>query len=183
MKTIERNKVLSAVFAFSFALTSTAALAASHGGMDHSKMGEAAAPAMDHSKMSGMDHSKMEAPKAAEAKPAKNIIRESTVEKTKLSYELLDIEGKASAHGGHGMAKPNHLMVFPVSPDGKPITGAKVGFMVTKAGSADQKVMAMEMEGGYGADVDMKAKGKYEIKTKVVKEKAVINDSFTYEVK
>lgn len=145
--------------------------------MDHSKMnmGGGSAPAMDHSKMEHSGH------KGA-------LIGQTKQEKAAFAYHLIDNAAqmdKAKSSGmkmdhDHAQMKANHLMVYPVDGAGKAIGGAKVGFQVTGPDGKVQQSMAMEMEGGYGADMDMKAKGKYEVKTKLVKGDMQLLDSFTY---
>ena len=66
--------------------------------------------------------------------------------------------------------------------DGKPLTGAKVGYLVTNPSGKKQKAMTMEMKGGYGADVELVEKGTYTITVKVVKDGSQIVDKFTHEV-
>lgn len=168
------------VTALSILLGAGVALAMNHGGMDHSKMnmGGGAAPAMDHAKMDHTGH-------------AGALIGQTKQEKAGFAYHLIDNAAqmeKAKASGmkmdhDHAQMKPNHLMVYPVDSAGKAIGGAKVGFQVTGPDGKPQQVMAMEMEGGYGADVDMKAKGKYEVKVKLVKGDLQLIDTLPYEAK
>jgi len=67
--------------------------------------------------------------------------------------------------------------------DGKYVQGAKVGFWLTGPDGKDQKTMAMSMGEGFGADIDLKAKGAYKIKTKAVVGDKTLVDEFTYNVK
>jgi hypothetical protein len=120
-------------------------------------------------------------------------IHKSSVDGYTLAYRLIDTKQKMEAMKGmKGMSmqnmdmskmKSHHLMVYIADPGGKEIEGGKVGFMVTGPDGKVQKVMAMGMESGMGADVDMKDKGKYEIKMKAVVGGKIVMDHFTYEVK
>jgi len=142
--------------------------------MDHSKMhGE-----MDHGKMAGMDHSQMKG----------EMIHQSTVDGYKVMYHLIDNMAEMAKMGdmkGHDMSqmKSNHLMVYIVDAGGKAVSKGKVGYMVTGPDGVEQKVMAMAMTGGFGADVDLKLKGAYTIKTKAIAGESQLVDEFTYEVK
>lgn len=148
--------------------------------------------AMDHSKM-GHDMGAMdEAKKTDHSGHTGVLIKESKLEKGVFSYHLIDNEAqmeKAMKTGGMAMdhskmeMKPNHLMVYPVGTDSKVIRGAKIGFMITGPGKEVQQVMAMEMGDGYGADLSLKAAGKYEVKMKLVKGDLQVVDTFTYEAK
>jgi len=93
-----------------------------------------------------------------------------------LAFELLPMKGEGITH---------HLMVFVKDAAGKPLVGAKVGFDVASPvkGSRDQKVMAMGMGDGYGANLDLTAKGKYTIKTRVVGGGKDILYTFEHEVR
>jgi hypothetical protein len=51
---------------------------------------------------------------------------------------------------------------------GGEVSGAKVGFQVTRPDGGEQKTLTMAMGGGYSADLNLKAKGVYTIKTKFV---------------
>jgi hypothetical protein len=93
------------------------------------------------------------------------------------AFELLPMKGEGYTH---------HLMVFVKDASGKAVNGAKVGYDVVSPVSAkkkDQKVMAMGMGDGYGANLDFSAKGKYTIKTKVVGGGPNLLYDFVYEVK
>jgi hypothetical protein len=155
-------------------------LAVSAMAMDHSKMtGE-----MDHSKM---DHSKMDGAMEHSVRMG-DMIHESTVDGYKISYHLIDNMAqmaKMKDMKGHDMSqmKSHHLMAYIVDPAGKPVADGKVGYKVTGPGGTDQTAMTMGMTGGFGADVDLKAKGTYTIKTKAVAGEAKLLDEFSYEVK
>ncbi|GAB4259033.1 MAG: hypothetical protein Kow0092_07010 [Deferrisomatales bacterium] len=120
-------------------------------------------------------------------------IEESGVEGYTLAYHLVDMAERMEAMKGmKGMSmkgmdparmKSHHLMLYIMGPDGKMVTDAKVGYKLRGPDGTEQKAMAMAMKGGYGADVDLAAKGAYEIKTKVVTGEHKLLDVFTYTVK
>jgi hypothetical protein len=153
-----------------------------------------AAPAMDHSKMNH-DMSAMPgmaAPSDAAAHHG-GMIREATVDGRRLMYHLMTWEQRNQAMKGmEGMEMAgmdnsgqatNHLMLYVTGPDGKAVAGAKVGFALTRPDGTEQKTLTMAMSGGYGADVVLKAKGAYKIKSKIVAGDVTTVDEFTYEVK
>lgn len=119
-------------------------------------------------------------------------IHESMVEGFGFYYHLVDnvarmeemTEEAKKAMKGHDMSqmKPHHLMLYVVDPDGKPVTDARLGYLIRGPGGSEQKTMAMAMEGGYGADVDLKAPGTYVITTRVVAGEKNLVDTFEYEV-
>ena len=111
-------------------------------------------------------------------------IHESTVNEYSLAYNLIDM-GDAGAemkgHEGHeGSAPTHHLMVYIIDPEGNPVNEAKVGFLVKGPEGKQQKVMAMGMAGGYGADISLQHPGKYTIRTKAVARDETLLDSFEY---
>lgn len=112
-------------------------------------------------------------------------IHESSVEGHQFTYELIDIMAKMEGQEGVDMSKvkSHHMMVYITDPEGDIVTGAKVGFKVVGPDGSEQKVMAMAMAGGYGADVDFKAAGSYKIATKAVYADNKLIDRFSYEVK
>ena len=85
----------------------------------------------------------------------------------------------------HDMSKmkSHHLMVNPVAPDRKPVAGGKAGFLVVQPDKVEVKAMAMLMEGGFGADLDLLVKGDYKITTKIVLGDTTLVDEFVYTVK
>lgn len=92
------------------------------------------------------------------------------------AFDIMPMKGEGITH---------HLMLFVKEPAGKALTGAKVGFDVGSPGKGQkaQRVMAMGMGDGYGANLDFSAKGKYTIKAKVVGGGKDLLYSFDYEVK
>ena len=157
------------------------ALGAHAGSMDHGSMKMGASETKGHEK--GMAHEGHMG----------DMIHESTVEGYKFAYHVIDNaaqmekakEMKGMSMKGHdmGQMKSHHLMLYLVGPDGKPVEDAKVGYKVEGPGKTEQKVMTMGMKGGYGADVDLKEKGTYEIKAKAVVGGKSLVDEFKYEVK
>jgi hypothetical protein len=147
--------------------------------------------AMDHSKMdhSAMGHGSTAAmPAAAPADAPSGEIRKSVVNGYTLTYNLIDMKQMMAASStpmAHDMSKmkSHHLMVNPVAPDRKPLTGGKAGYLVVQPDKTEVKAMAMLMEGGFGADVDLLAKGDYKITTKIVLADTTLVDEFVYTVK
>jgi hypothetical protein len=140
--------------------------------------------------MPGMDMSGQAKPQKSNL-PGKSM-RHGMVEGYGFMYQLLNMtERSALMMGMEGMDMPgmskspdvtNHLMLFLYGPDKKPASGT-VGFMITGPDGAEQKTMTMAMQGGYGADVIFKAKGRYTIKAKAVIGEKTLNDEFTFELK
>ena len=175
------------------ALTLGLCLPAFAGNMDHGSM-----KGMDHGSMKDMDHGSM---KGMEMKGDHEMdheghmgqeIHESEVDGYKFAYHTMDnaaaMEKMKDMKGmemkGHDMSqmKSHHLMLYIMGPDGKPVQDAKVGYKV-EGPAGEQKAMTMGMKGGFGADVDFKAKGTYEIKTKAMVGDKTLVDDFKYEVK
>jgi hypothetical protein len=120
-------------------------------------------------------------------------IHRSSVEGYQFSYHLLGLKadmekwkalGGVSA-GGQGVAgmKSHHLMLFLMDPAGRMVTDTEVGFTVRGPDGSEQEPKVTLMAGGFGVDVDLRAKGTYEIKTKILLENREIIDRFKYEVK
>jgi len=157
-------------------LTLTAApnaFAADYAQMDHSQMGHGSAAT---------------APAAGMPATANKEIRTAVVNGYTLIYTLIDMKQMMAAsptptaHGSEKM-KSHHLMVNPVAPDRKPATGGKAGYLVVQPDKVEVKAMAMLMEGGFGADVDLLLKGDYKITTKIVLGDTTLVDEFVYAVK
>ena len=111
-------------------------------------------------------------------------IHESTVNEYRLAYNLIGMGGAGAemeGHKGHeGPMPTHHLMVYIADPDGNPVHQAKVGFLIKAPEGKDQKVMAMGMAGGYGADISLRHPGKYTIRTKAVAGDETLLDTFKY---
>ncbi len=152
-----------------------------------------AAFAMDHSAMGhgsmGATTAAMPAKDAAE-KPAASTpeIRKVVVNGYTLTYSLIDMKQMMAAAPvpmAHDMSKmkSHHLMVNPVGPDGKTVAGGKAGYLVLQPDQTKVQAMAMLMEGGFGADVDLVVKGNYTITTKIALADTTLVDEFVYTVK
>ena len=172
MKKIATSFAIATILVFGLSLT---ALAQGHdkAKKDHSTMGKAAAGhEMDHSGHLG------------------EMIHESTVDGHSLAYHLIDMKeqmkgmkGMKDMAGAKEMKMTHHLMVYVMDPNGKELGKAKTGYMVTNPDGKKQKMMAMGMKGGFGADVNLSAKGAYTVKTKITAGDTKLKDKFTYEVK
>ena len=142
--------------------------------------------AMDHSKM---DHSAMgHGSAAAPADAASLEIRTAVVNGYTLTYTLIDTKKMMAASSTpmtHDMSKmkSHHLMVNPVAPDRTPPAGGKAGYLVVQPDKVEVKAMAMLMEGGFGADLDLVVKGDYKITTKIALADTTLVDEFVYTVK
>lgn len=128
------------------------------------------------------------------ARPGKQI-RRTNVKGHTLTYYLLNLSERGEMmklmeeHSVLGMKKSaditNHLMVYIQKPDGKLVPG-DVAFLLVDPDGKDFRTMTMGMYGGYGADINMKLKGLYTIKTKIGIEGGDIvrlEDEFTFQVK
>jgi hypothetical protein len=121
----------------------------------------------------GMDHSGHEGA----------MIYESETDGYKFAYHLIDMmEKMKDMKDMPEMKATHHLMVYVKSSKGD-VTKAKVGYLVTNPDGTEQKAMCMGMKGGFGADVDFKAKGMYKVKTKIVDGDKKVMDEFEYHVK
>ena len=149
------------------------ALAMDHSKMDHSAMGHGTAAAL---------------PGAAPTDAPSSEIRTAVVNGYTLTYTLIDTKKMMAASATpmtHDMSKmkSHHLMVNPVAPDRKPLTGGKAGYLVVQPDKVEVKAMAMLMEGGFGADLDLVVKGDYKITTKIALADTTLVDEFVYTVK
>ena len=149
------------------------------------------AGALAASETGGMSH---EGHGAATAAPKPGVqIRESQVQGATLVYRLYSWDERnvmMKGMEGHEMAgmdnsgkSTNHLMLWLKGADGKELAGGKVGFVVIAPDKAEFKTLTMAMGGGYGADVPLKAKGAYTVKTKAVFGDKTLSEEFTYTVK
>lgn len=171
---LNRTLTLAALFTFVTVPFATA--------MDHSSMGHGSPGA------AGMHGAAP--PAGAAAQPARHgiEIRKAVVFGHTLAYNLIDMKQMMASssmpmtHGGEKM-KSHHLMVYPVGPDGKPATDGKAGYLVVQPDKAETKAMAMLMEDGFGADLDLVAKGDYRITTKIALGGTTLVDEFVYTVK
>jgi hypothetical protein len=121
------------------------------------------------------------------------MIHQAKVDGYSLHYHLLSWkERNLLMKGMEGMAMPgvdlsgnatHHLLLYLQGTDGKSVPSAKVGFKITAPDGSVQTTLTMEMQGGYGADVVMPAKGTYIVKTKAVLGDKTVVDEFTFALK
>jgi len=115
------------------------------------------------------------------------MIHESTIEGYGFAYHLIDIrkgtEEMKDMKGSNEANMTHHLMVYVLDPDGRPVEGAKLGYLVEGPDGAKQKLMAMGMQGAFGANANFKTKGTYTVKTKFLAGDKKLLDKFSYEVK
>ena len=115
------------------------------------------------------------------------IIHESEIDGYRFAFHLIDTQkGTEEMKDMEGSKKANmthHLMVYVNDPDGRPVEGAKLGYLVEGPDGAKQKLMTVGMQGAYGANVDFKNKGTYTIKAKFLAGDKKVFDKFSYEVK
>ena len=124
--------------------------------------------------MGQMDHSGHRGPN----------VHNSMVDGHHLAYHLIDMREKMKdMENMPEMKATHHMMVYVTGPDGAVLAQAKVGYLVVGPDGQQQKLMAMGMSDGFGADVDFGAPGAYTVKTKAVANGTTLRDEFTYEVK
>lgn len=119
---------------------------------------------------------------------AAKIDHKSEVDGYHLEYQFIDMKAKMKdmkdmAHQMAGMTATHHLMVFIKNARGEIVAADKVGYLITGPDGKDQKMMAMGMSGGYGADTDLSQPGEYTVKAKALVGDRKLIDSFTYTVK
>jgi hypothetical protein len=150
----------------------------------------------DHSKHpQGTDqtgHDSHSSPAMNHDKPMGTSIGDRSIQDFMFSYYLLNKEERDQMMKGHeGMEMPgmmkspdvtNHLMVYIKGSEGNFASG-KIGFIVAGPDGKEFKTLTMGMYNGYGADLIIKDKGVYKIKTKAVIENKTLLDEFDYEVK
>ena len=103
------------------------------------------------------------------------MIHEANVDGYKFMYHLIDV----SEHMKE-MKKTHHLMVYISSPDNHTVDNAKVGYLITGPDGLKQKAMTMGMSGGFGADINLQAKGSYAVATKAKMNEKQLIDKFKY---
>lgn len=110
-------------------------------------------------------------------------IHNSSVDGHSLAYHLIDLREKMKdMENMPEMQATHHMMVYVVSPEGAPVAEAKVGYLVIGPDGNRQRLMAMGMQDGFGADVDFRTAGTYTVRTKAVAGDTTLLDKFTYEV-
>ena len=128
----------------------------------------------DMDQMDQMDHSGHRGPN----------VHNAMVDGHHLAYHLIDMRDKMKdMENMPEMKATHHMMVYVTGPDGAVLAQAKVGYLVVGPDGAKQKLMAMAMSDGFGADVDFGAPGAYTVRTKAVAGDTTLMDEFTYEVK
>ena len=124
--------------------------------------------------MGQMDHSGHRGPN----------IHNSMVDGHHLAYHLIDMREKMKdMENMPEMQATHHMMVYVTAPDGAVLSQTKVGYLIVGPDGKKQKLMAMGMSDGFGADVDFKAPGVYIVRTKAVANGTTLLDEFNYEVK
>lgn len=120
------------------------------------------------------------------ARPGDNILN-ATVDGHQFAYYLIDMQQPMAQMQNQsqmtGMKASHHLMVYVTQPDGQLLDQAKVGYLVVDPDGAKQRQMGVEMQGGFGADLHMGAKGAYSVTTKAVADGKTLMHRFTYEMK
>lgn len=121
------------------------------------------------------------------------MIRQTKVDGFFLHYHLLSWkERELLMKGTEGTGVPgvdrsgkatHHLLLYLRGPDGKSSPPANVGFQIAAPDGSTQKTLTMEMEGGYGADVVLPAKGPYRVETTIDLGTAILNDEFSHDLK
>ncbi len=114
----------------------------------------------------GMDMGGMKMGEMKSSDMAVKNIKNVTSRGYKFEFNLIDMKMKMKKKGMEmdmgGMS--HHLMVFVKDEkSGAKITDAKVKFKIFAPNGDESQAMAMLMNGGYGADVNMSEKGKYGI--------------------
>ncbi|SLM31381.1 conserved exported hypothetical protein [Desulfamplus magnetovallimortis] len=108
----------------------------------------------------------------------------SMVGKYHFTYELIDMRKKMKEmENMPEMKATHHMMLFIKSHEGKAPEKAMVGFLIQNPDGTTQKIMAMGMGDGFGADVDFGKTGIYKIKVKAMAGEEKLLDTFEYEVK
>jgi hypothetical protein len=99
------------------------------------------------------------------------------------AYQLIDMTGNIKKMkkmpGMEHMTATHHLMA---NVGGSAIPkNSKVGFVITDPDGKKEKVMAMKMGAGFGADVTMMKKGEYKIKVKFMFGDEKLMEEFAYQ--
>lgn len=113
-----------------------------------------------------------------------NVIRTHTTDGMMLTYRLINMHERMKNKPGMekmaGKVASHHLMVDVKKADGGMVHNAKVGFMMVGPDGKEMKAMAMGMEGGHGADMNMMQKGTYKVNVKIKAGDKTVKDTFTY---
>ena len=151
------NKLAAVLAAASFAV---AAPALAHEGMEHGAM------KMEHGGMMSMG----------------KLVHEELVDGVKAYFRVIDIKAKMAKMG---MKETHHIMViFSDVKHHKKLSEGEVKLKIVAPDKSEQVKDLMGMEGGFGADFTMPAKGKYGIMCKFkLADGKVRSAKFWYEVK
>lgn len=118
--------------------------------------------------------------------PDEKEVRQAMVDGHHLTYRLIDMHAKMAGlkSGKYDLSKvkSHHLMLLVHAPDGKLLSDARVGYLVTGPDGSSQQVMAMAMSGGYGGDIDLQQKGTYTVKAKAIAGEKTLRDQFTLDI-
>ena len=114
-------------------------------------------------------------------------IHETDINGYHFVYKLIDLKEKMKDmkdmdHDMDKMTATRHLMLFIKNAKGDAIEANKVGFLITGPDGKDQKVMAMGMGDGYGADINLSLSGEYSVKAKALIGEQKLVDSFMYKI-
>lgn len=116
------------------------------------------------------------------------VIRKTQVAGYTLEYTLIGIPEldatsvmpRTSYDGGYD--KTHHLMVFVSRPDGRRVTSGAVSLVVTAPNKTTQAPIARAMDGGHGADVELRFRGSYAVSAKLGLPDGDVADTFEYTV-
>lgn len=125
-----------------------------------------AAPMMASAAMD-MDHGSMNMEHGGMAAMGK-VIHTQTEQGVKATFRLIDMREKMKGmEMPAGMKDTHHLMVmFTDAKTGKPLSEGEVKYKIVAPDKSEQVKSTMAMSGGFGADVNLSAKGKYGIMTR-----------------
>ncbi|HEX9022978.1 MAG TPA: hypothetical protein VF799_03970 [Geobacteraceae bacterium] len=116
---------------------------------------------MDHGSMP-MDHGSMKMEHGGHMMG--KVAHEEVVDGVKATFSVLDIKAKMKEMG---MKETHHIMVtFKDAKSGKTLSEGEVKVKVVAPDKSEQVKGLMGMEGGFGADFTLSAKGKYGVMAK-----------------
>ena len=114
------------------------------------------------------------------------MIHSETVDGVKVMFHLIDMKEKLKGmQVPAGMTDTHHLMImFSDAKSGKMLSSGQVKVKIIGPDKSEQVKTMMGMNGGFGSDVNLSAKGKYGIMTKfLLSDGKVRSCKFWYEVK
>jgi hypothetical protein len=116
---------------------------------------------MSHDGMAGMDHGKMNQKQMGDMMADMKPLGHMMVENVKATAMIKDVH---EAMKEHGMSETHHVMVRFASANDHPLDKGTVAVRITDpSGKTTEPMMMMGMEGSFGADVTLAARGKYNI--------------------